>query len=242
MAFSESGGKLVHGSDEVRHVPETTRWDLRSDSAEIVDRYRAVSTCQVSDSLGARGLPRQGLAGIEPIDLSSNVAGSAFTVQCLPAEDAPHDRIEYLQDIPAGSVVVIANGGRTDCSVWGGQRTVAARQRGAVATVVDGAYRDVPEHLAMGYPVFGRQRTVVGSAGIANPVAAQQQVEVAGVPVQPGDLVLGDASGVIVVPTEHVMAVLNHAEAGALDEARVTEAVEAGQDYFEAKQATRDAR
>lgn len=218
-------------------MSEPTRWDLRSDRADIVDRYRAVATCQVSDSMGALGLPREGLAGIEPIDATSHVAGPAFTVQCVPADEAPDGRIEYLQDIIPGSVVVIANGGRTDCSVWGGQRTLAAQQRGAVATVVDGAYRDVPEHLALGYPVFGRQRTVVGSAGIASPVTAGRPIEMAGVPVNPGDLVLGDGSGVIVVPAEHVLSVLEHAESGAREERRIIEAVQAGRDYFEAKRA-----
>jgi 4-hydroxy-4-methyl-2-oxoglutarate aldolase len=222
-------------------MPEATRWDQRSDSAEIVARYRAIATCQVSDSMGALGLPRRGIDGVEPIDVSSHVAGPAFTVQCIQADVAPDSRIEYLQDIPAGAVVMIANGSRTDCSVWGGQRTLAARQRGAVATVVDGAYRDIPEHLALGYPVFGLRRTVVGSANIANPVAAQQPIEMRGVPVRPGDLVVGDASGVVVVPAEHVVAVLEHAEAGAAAERHVIDEVEAGVDYFEAKRAARDA-
>src|SRR5262249_19907285 len=157
-------------------------WSGRPDRADIITRYRALATCQVSDSMGALGLPRRGLDGIEPIDVTSHVAGPAFTVRCVPAAESRGQRIEYLQDIPPGAVVMTANGGRTDCSVWGGQRTLAARQRGAVATVVDGAYRDIPEHLAMGYPVFGLRRTIVGSAGLADPVAFEEPVELAGVP------------------------------------------------------------
>lgn len=222
-------------------VSDTTPWSLRPDSADIIARYRAIATCQVSDSMGALGLPRRGLKGIEPIDVTSHIAGPAFTVRCLPAAESGDRRIEYLQDIPAGAVVMIANDGRTDCSVWGGQRTLAARQRGAVATVVDGAYRDIPEHLAMGYPVFGRRRTVVGSAGIANPVSFGEPIEMVGVSVRPSDLVLGDASGVIVVPAAYVLIVLEHAEAGACDERRVRDAVAAGRDYFEAKREFRDA-
>lgn len=211
------------------------RWDLGDERASLIERYRAVSSCLVSDSLGELGLSQGGLDGIVTLELGAKMVGPAFTVTCLPASESEHARIEYLGDIPSGSVVTIANSGRTDCSVWGGQRTLAARQRGAVGTVVDGAYRDIPEHIAMGYPVFARGRTVVGSRGFANPVASQGTVELAGVSISPGDLVLGDASGVVVVPAARVHEVLELAERDAADEQRIAAEVEAGRDYFAAK-------
>jgi regulator of RNase E activity RraA len=204
-------------------------------TAETLERYRALSTPTVSDSLREVGLPPRGLDGIVSLDPAVKVVGVAFTVHCLPAAESENDRIEYLGDILPGSVVMVANGGRTDCSVWGGQRTLAARQRGAVGSVVDGAYRDVEEHAAFGYPVFGRARAVAGSAGFANPVASQVPVTLSGVEVVPGDLVLGDGSGVIVVPAAKVAEVLEAAEATAADERRVAQAVADGVDYFTAK-------
>jgi 4-hydroxy-4-methyl-2-oxoglutarate aldolase len=211
------------------------RWDLGDERASLIERYRAVSSCLVSDGLSELGLSPAGLDGIVTLDLSAKVVGPAFTVTCLPAAESENARIEYLADIPAGSVVTIANGGRTDCSVWGGQRTLAAHQRGAVGTVVDGAYRDIPEHLGMSYPVFARARTVVGSRGFANPVASQETIELAGISVFPGDLVLGDASGVVVVPSAHVREVLELAERDAADELRIAAEVRAGRDYFAVK-------
>lgn len=201
---------------------------------DVIERYRALSSCQVADALAELGLPHRGLDGIVTLDLDVKIVGSAFTVTCEPATSG-RPRIEYLQEIPSGAVVIIANGGRIDCSVWGGQRTLAARQRGAVGTVVDGAYRDIPEHRAMGYPVFARGRTVVGSAGIANPVASQEPVELAGVRVAPGDLIVADASGVVVVPAAAADRVLATAEAGAAEERRVIDAVESGTDYVDAR-------
>jgi 4-hydroxy-4-methyl-2-oxoglutarate aldolase len=203
--------------------------------SETLERYRALSTGLLSDSFREVGLPPLGLAGIVSLDTTVKVVGPAFTVQCLPAAESRDARIEYLCEIPAGAVVVIANGGRTDCSVWGGQRTLAAHQRGAVGSVVDGAFRDVEEHVALGYPVFARARTVVGSAGFANPVASQVDVRLAGVDVAPGDLVLGDGSGVIVVPAARLAEVLEVAEATAADERRVATAVAGGTEYFKAK-------
>ncbi|HEY2326918.1 MAG TPA: RraA family protein [Gaiellaceae bacterium] len=202
---------------------------------EMIDRYHALSSCVISDSLADLGLPHRGLDGIVTLDLAAKIVGPAFTVQCLPAGESGGQRIEYLREIPNGAVVVIANGGRLDCSVWGGQRTLAARQRGAVGTVVDGAYRDILEHAALSYPVFARGRTIVGSAGMANPVAAQLTVELAGVSVEPGDLIFGDASGVAVIPQASVTAVLEASEAASDEEQRVVTEVTNGRDYFEVK-------
>lgn len=201
----------------------------------LTERFRALSSCQVSDALAELGLPHRGLDGVVTLDLTAKIVGPAFTVTCLPAEESVGRRIEYLGDIPTGAVVVLANRGRLDCSVWGGQRTLAARQRGAVGTVVDGAYRDVDEHAAMQYPVFARGRTIVGSAGVANPVASQEVVEVADVRIAPGDLILGDASGVVVVPAVEAERVLDVAESGAAAERRVAAEVAAGRDFFDAR-------
>lgn len=210
--------------------------------SDLRARYAALSSCQLSDSLGELGLPKLGLAGLLPFDPGFAVVGPAFTVTCRPASESVGARIEYLGEIVPGSVVVIANGGRTDCSVWGGQRSLAARQRGAVGTVVDGAYRDIREHAALGYPVFGRGPSVVGSNGFANPVAIGETVELSGVTVNPGDLVVGDANGVVVVPAAHVREVLEHAEAGAAEERQIAADVAAGRDFFEARAAARDRR
>jgi len=204
---------------------------------ETLRAARGVSASQISDALAELGLPARSLEGIQTLDLSARIVGTAFTVTCLPAAESAGERIEYLGEIPAGSVVVVANGGRVDCSVWGGQRTVAARQRGAVGTVVDGAYRDVPEHIALGYPVFARQRVVVGSRGYANPVRTQEAVQLSGMTVRPGDLIVGDASGVVVVPAERAAEAIAIAVREAAVERRVAEAVAAGVDFFEAKAA-----
>ena len=201
----------------------------------MIDRYRALSSCQISDALAELGLPHRGLDGVVTLDLDAKIVGAAFTVTCLPADESVGKRIEYLAEIPDGAVVMLANGGRVDCSVWGGQRTLAAKQRGAVGAVVDGAYRDIPEHRALEFPVFDRGRTVVGSAGVANPVAAQEPVSMGGVAVAPGDVVVADASGVVVVPAAEAERVLAVAEAGAAEEQRVAAEVAAGRDFFDAR-------
>ena len=204
---------------------------------EVVEAARALSASQISDALAELHLPSHSMDGIVTLELSAKVVGLAFTVTCLPAAESEGQRIEYLGDIPAGAVVVISNGGRTDCSVWGGQRTLAARQRGAVGSVVDGAFRDIPEHIELRYPVFARKRVVLGSRGYANPVRTQEPVTMSGLTVHPGDLIVGDASGVVVLPAARAAEVIEIATREAAIESRVAAAVAAGVDFFEAKAA-----
>lgn len=211
-------------------------------TADLVERYRALSACQVSDGLGRVGLPRDGLAGIHCLDPDAKIVGPAFTVSYLPAEQAEGKQIEYLAEVSRGDVIVLAHGGRTDCSVWGGQRSVGAIQRGAAGTVVDGGYRDIPEHRSLGYTVFGRTPVVVGSGGIVTPVATGADVTIAGVPVSPGDMVVADGSGVVVVPRARALEVLEVAEATAAEEDRITAAVAGGVDFVSFRAEVRAAR
>lgn len=197
--------------------------------AELVARYRALSSCQVSDALRQLGHRYVEMRGIRCLQLDVKVIGPAFTVSYRRHGEG--QAIEYIADVPAGAVLVLANGGRTDCSVWGGQRSVGALQRGAAGTVVDGAYRDVPEHLALGYPVFGLAPTVVSSSGHAVPVAYGEEVDMAGLRVGHGDLIIGDASGVVAVQREHVVEVLDVAEETAAEEQRISSAVAEGADF-----------
>lgn len=205
---------------------------------DVIARYRLISPCTISDALASVGVGRCALDGIITLDLEAKIVGPAFTVTCEQPSTSTRDRIDYMEQIVPGSVVVVANGGRIDCSVWGGQRTVAARYRGAEGTVADGAYRDIPEHIAMGYPVFARARTIVASQGYSNPVAIGETIRIGGVAVSPGDLIVGDASGVVVIPVEHVEQVLVLSEAATAKEQWIIEQVEGGRDYFEARNET----
>ncbi len=200
---------------------------------DVFDRFLAVSTCQVSDGLDRLGLYALGLAGIWPLEPGQPFAGRARTVQFRPKEEvAPGERVEYLEYVEPGDVIVIANGGRIDCSSWGGQRSLGARQRGAVAAVLHGAYRDVEEVRAAGLPVYGVGRTVAGSRHGGIPVAVDVPLSITGCTVQPGDVVVGDASGVIVVPHQAAEDVVREAEALAGRERSTATALADGADFL----------
>jgi 4-hydroxy-4-methyl-2-oxoglutarate aldolase len=208
---------------------------------ELTERLALLSACQVSDGLGAAGLPRDGLLGVFPIEPARRIVGRAFTVYFRPAAEMASRKIEYLGAVSPGEVIVLGNHGRLDCSVWGGQRTIGAQQRGAVATVIDGAYRDVDEHRELGYPVFGRAPTVTGSSGYTVPVATGETLTISGIVIRPGDYIVGDASGVVVIPQDRAEEVTAHAERITAEEQRIAAAVTAGADFTTFRADTRAA-
>jgi regulator of RNase E activity RraA len=181
--------------------------------------------------MGAAGLSRAGLAGIFGLEPVRRAVGRAFTVRFEPADAGFESRGEYLGETEPGDVLVLDNGGRTYCSVWGGQRSVGAIQRGVAAAVVNGAYRDVEEHRGLDFPVYGIAPTIVGSTGSVVPVAVGETLRIGDVRVAPRDWVVADGSGVIVIPADRVDEVAEGAEQVRAEEARVSGAVADGIDF-----------
>ena len=181
--------------------------------ADILARFQAISTCQISDALSRLGRRPFGLVGISALEPVKRFAGPAFTVQFKSNDEArPDERIEYLDLVQPGDVIVIANGGRIDCSSWGGQRSLRAQRRGAAAAVLHGSYRDVDEIRRAGFPVYGVGPTVAASKHGGLPVAVNVPISITGCSIDPGDVVVGDASGVVVVPRSVALDVLADAE------------------------------
>lgn len=165
----------------------------------MVRREPDVSTATVSDALDLVGID----GCVEGVRLMSGerAAGPAFTVAFEPvAAGEPAPAADYVDDVPPGAVVVLANGGRRDCTVWGGLLSVAARRRGLAGTVIDGMCRDVAETAAVGHQLWALGAFMRSGKNRARMVAAGVPVRVGGVDVAPGDAVVADGNGAVVVP------------------------------------------
>ncbi|MGH3438977.1 MAG: RraA family protein, partial [Sciscionella sp.] len=130
---------------------------------DIVDRLAALDTAAVSDALDSMGIPCV-LAGIAARVPGSRTCGIAYTVSYRPVcGDGPRFRnaANYLDDVPAGCVVVVDNGGSTSCTTWGSLLTAVAESRGVRGTVLHGSARDLAEVRATGYPLFSTGVTMV---------------------------------------------------------------------------------
>ena len=136
---------------------------------------------------------------IRPVWRGARVAGPAFTVRTAPGEFLSVR--EAAEVAPAGAVLVVGGGGELRHALWGDKLSRLALQRGIAGLVVDGAVRDRDGIEALGFPVFA-------AGSVPTPPAREQRGELelpvacGGLEVRPGDLVYGDADGVVVVPLE----------------------------------------
>ncbi len=166
----------------------------------LIEQARELSTAEISDALDFFRLPGSAL-GIAPIAGPAKLAGQAFTVRFAPVDTATPGTVgDFLDDIPVGAVAVLDNGGRLDCTVWGGIMSRLAAARGIGGTVVHGVCRDTHEADQAGYPLYARSRFMRTGKDRVQVEAVGGPVTLSDVRVCPGDFVVGDADGVVVVP------------------------------------------
>ena len=169
----------------------------------------------LSDCLDQAGYRGQALAArIRPLDESSVMVGRARTAAYMevyhvePGENPYALEIDLIDSLQAGEIPVFACSNPARVAPWGELLTTAARVRGAAGALMDGCVRDVKAIRAMGFPVFHGGIAPLDSKGRGKIMAVDVPIECAGVRVLPGDLVFGDADGVVVVPREAEQRVL----------------------------------
>jgi 4-hydroxy-4-methyl-2-oxoglutarate aldolase len=204
-----------------------------SKDANVV-RAAALDTATLSDALDRLGIVGQcyRISGRDP---GFELAGRAFTMLCGPAGNPPGTVGDYIDDVPAGHVVVIDNGGREDATIWGDILTEIAHRRGLGGTVIDGISRDVALCRKLGYPVFSRGHWMRTGKDRVQVEKMDCPVNIGGARVAPGDILRGDADGVVVLPKEHEAAVLDAAEEIGAAEERIREACRGGMRLDEAR-------
>jgi 4-hydroxy-4-methyl-2-oxoglutarate aldolase len=192
-----------------------------------IARASRLDTATISDALDRLGIAGQ-CHRIAPRSPSFRLAGRAFTVLYRPAGMPPGTVGDYIDDVAPGSVIVLDNGGREDATVWGDILTEIAHRNGIAGTVIDGICRDVSLSLELGYPIYSRGHWMRTGKDRVQVDAVQVPVGIGKVRVAPGDLVRGDADGVLVIPKEHESSVLDAAEEIAAAEDRIRAAVRDG--------------
>jgi 4-hydroxy-4-methyl-2-oxoglutarate aldolase len=177
---------------------------------------RQLYTAVISDSLDELGYRDQAMShSIRPLFPEVCLAGWARTVVCVDVEDIPDDpyavEIEAVDSLLTGEVAVISTGGSVRNAPWGELLSTAAMARGARGAVVDGLVRDVRKIEKLGFSVFATGIKPVDSKGRGLVVNYNVPITCGGVNVLPGDLIVGDYDGVVVVPAVLVSEVLERA-------------------------------
>lgn len=195
--------------------------------ADVLDQFRPFSSADLHEASGQVGAMH---SSIKPVVSGLRLMGSALTVQGPASDDlTPHIAIHLAEP---NDVLVVNVGGDTEAGVWGGIMSMSAHQRGAAGLVMDGAVRDVDEIRASGFPVYAKAVCIKGTGKdkigwINHPIVC------GGVSIRPGDLVVGDDDGVVVVGRERLDEVLAACQKRMERERWMIEQIQAGRSTYE---------
>lgn len=178
-------------------------------------RLERLSTTNVSDAMDALGY-RGATFGIRPMTPQwGKCAGPAVTLKMTAAGETKgkhHLGVKAIDAANEGDIVIIDNGGRLDTSCWGGILANGAKMKGITAVMIDGACRDLDDCIEIDFPVYARGTVVATARGRVMEESTNTMIQFGGVQVRPGDIVMGDRSGVVVIPQEHIDEILEKAE------------------------------
>lgn len=201
---------------------------------ELYDRYERTFTAAVNDVMREDGLLNQALPYyLIPLDEGKVACGSAFTIKGCPSLDFDEnkemeERAKMLDDIHPGSFVVWDTTGDTSCAHYGGMMAKASKLRGCRGAVVDGGIRDVTSIKNEKFPLYYRYRSSNAMLCRFRIIGWQCPIEIGGVRIFPGDIIIADADGVLVVPRPMAYDVLLRAEAIRDKEVGVAKMIDSG--------------
>ena len=212
--------------------------DFADDLARLDWMEKTLYTAVLSDACDAAGhRDRALLPDIRPLDETRVLVGRARTVVWAPmfhVPSRPYDReIAAVDSLLPGDVFVMAVGRSTEIVPWGELLSTATRARGGRGAVLDGLVRDARQIRAMGLPVFCAGRRPYDSCGRGIVVDHDVPIALDGVSIAPGDLVFGDADGVVIVPRVAEAEVLERAWAKVAGENTTRDALRAGSSLAE---------
>ncbi|MBQ6234701.1 MAG: 4-carboxy-4-hydroxy-2-oxoadipate aldolase/oxaloacetate decarboxylase [Clostridia bacterium] len=200
--------------------------DPNSD-ATLIRRLSGFDTATVDEALG-RGHVMSRI--ISPLTNGLRLCGRAVTAACYYGDNLMlHCALELARP---GDVIVCDTGGGADVAVWGDLMTLQAQSAGVAGLVTNGSVRDARTIREYGFPVFCAGVTMRGPAKPAHG-SVNQPVTVGGIIVNPGDVILGNDDGVIVVPRERLAEAVQKASERAEAEQRMREEIQSGARLYE---------
>ena len=185
--------KVIHVINKIERVPKT-----------VVDQFRNIGSATVHEASGRKGAVNP---AIKPIAKGVRICGPAFTIQCHPGDNLMlHKALERAQP---GDVLVASVGDYYEGGYWGGLMATSAITKKLGGLAIDGCIRDSAEIIEMGFPIFSRGFCIWGTSkavlGLINrPMIFGNML------IHPGDLILGDDDGMVVVEREECEAVLEN--------------------------------
>ncbi|MFA7665991.1 MAG: ribonuclease activity regulator RraA [Burkholderiaceae bacterium] len=207
---------------------------------ETRQKLMGVSTATLCTALYKRGLRNQFIQDVRPLNPSlPNMVGEAFTLRYIPAredlnplsvfQDRAHPQRQAIETCPPGAVFVIDSRKDPRAASAGSILLTRLMQRGVAGVVTDGGFRDAPEIAELGFPAYHNRPSAPTNLTLHQALDLNVPIGCGDVPVWPGDVVVGDREGVIVIPAAIADEVAEEAVEMTVYEDFVTERVRAGQ-------------
>lgn len=203
---------------------------------ELRKKLLGISSSTVSDAMDALGF-LGATHGIRPLwEGCPKLVGEAVTIKLGPTGEVglqnSHLCVDAINAAKPGDVIVIDNHGDMETSSWGGLLANGAQAKGIAGTVIDGVARDLDYFVECGYPVFARGAVVRTSRGRVMEYETNGMIQFCNIQVRPGDVIVGDRSGIAVIPKEKLEEVVAKAVELEENEAKMMRDVERGEDMF----------
>jgi 4-hydroxy-4-methyl-2-oxoglutarate aldolase len=205
----------------------------------LTARFEQLSTAVVYDVLDKLGFPNQAVcSSVKPLDPASRLAGPAFTIvgrSLNDGSDYGSAAFEMFRAIRPGVVLVMGGSGHSVAGPWGENASISAMQAGARGMITDTGTRDSGPIVELGFPVFSGYVSPVFMSGRFAIVGHEEPITLAGqcggdVDVSPGDFVVADRDGVVIVPNRLIHPVLEGAKQLEDVEEEIRKALRAGEE------------
>jgi 4-hydroxy-4-methyl-2-oxoglutarate aldolase len=191
-------------------------------NSESIATLRQLGAATVYEAQGAKGALDNGM---KPIDPTVRLAGPALTVDCRPADNL---MLHYaVQKARPGDVLVVDAKGFMEAGPWGDVLTIQAMKLGIAGLVINGCVRDANLIIELGFPVFCRGLSIKGT-GKNQPGKVDVPITIGDVLIHPGDILVGDRDGLVVVPQDEIDSAIASSLAREDKEAKQRKAIEEG--------------
>jgi regulator of RNase E activity RraA len=204
----------------------------------LINRIASLATSTLANALDDTGYHDKVMPAIKAVAAGLRLAGPVVTVKEASGEFGSFRSEDFrvgamIDAASAGDVIVVAVGG-APYSTWGGMASYAAKLKGIAGLVVDGGVRDLEEIIAFDFPVFARHLVPTTGRTRLKVEAINEPIVVDGVRVEPGDIIVGDGTGVVCLPSQDAAKIVGLAEEFARDDASAMEDLKAGLTFSEA--------
>jgi 4-hydroxy-4-methyl-2-oxoglutarate aldolase len=182
--------------------------------SEYRQRFGRLATTNIADALDKVGI-RGAVIGIRPMYECPKVLGRAVTVKLTAAgmlKSKYHLGVRAIEAASPGDVIIIDNRGDLNNNCWGEVLSMGAKMKGVSGVIVDGAARDIDACKEFGFPVYARGTVPITARGRIMEESFNEVVRIGDIQVRPGDIVMADINGVVIVPVEKLGEVLEAAE------------------------------